>query len=249
MKKQIEFINVVKKYSNLIALKELSFSVNSNEFVALIGNNGCGKTTTINILCNIISYDKGDVFLFERRVTPYYVSYKNKLGILLSKPILVNEFTPKEYLTFVCKFQNVDPSEIQQRVEEIISIFEIVNSNCKRIDNYSSGEQMKISFASAVIHNPDILVLDEPFIHIDIQTIDFILNLLSSFKYKKTLFITSHNLDIISSLCERFLIMDDGRIIDDFSKSSNTSIESIKTLIKERIVKHQSGFKTLDWLK
>ena len=249
MKNQIEFVDVSKKYKETIALSGLSFAIGMNEFVALVGNNGCGKSTTINILCNLISYDSGDVFVFNKKVTPYYVSYKSRLGVLLGRPIFINEFSPYEYLNFICKFQNVDKNSIQQRIEDVTNIFKIANSKSKKIDNYSSGDRMKVSFAAAIIHNPSILILDEPFINLDIQTIDFLLTLLSSFKNKKTLFITSHNLDLITNLCERFLIMEDGKIIDDFSKSTNTSIESIKTLIKERVVKHKTTIDTLDWLK
>jgi ABC-2 type transport system ATP-binding protein len=108
---------------------------------------------------------------------------------------------------------------------------------------------MKISFASTLIHNPTILILDEPFIHLDIQTTDFLLTLLSSLKGKKTMFITSHNLDLVTSLCKRFLIMEGGHIIDDISKNSNDTLTSIKTLIKERVVKYKINVETLDWLR
>lgn len=249
MKAQIEFIDVVKKYKNAKSLCGLSFAIGSNEFVAIVGNNGCGKSTTINILCNLISYDSGHVFVFNKKVTPYYVSYKSKLGVLLSMPIFIKEFSPHEYLNFICKFQNVDDNLREHRIEDMINVFKIANSKVKKIDDYSSGDKIKISFAAAIIHNPSILILDEPFINLDFQTIDFLLTLLSSFKNKKTLFITSHNLDLITNLCERFLIMEEGRIIDDFSKGPNTSIDSIKLLIKGRVIKHIANIDTLGWLK
>lgn len=249
MNNQIEFQNVVKRYKETKALNGLSFGIRTNEFIGLVGNNGCGKSTTINILCNLIPYDNGDVYVFGKKVTPYYVSYKSRFGVLLSSPVFINEFSPYDYLHFICKFQNVDKNFIKQRIEEIISIFEIANSKNKKIDNYSSGDKMKISFAAAIIHNPLILILDEPFINLDIQTIDFLLTLLFSFKNRKTLFITSHNLDLITNLCERFLLMEDGKIIEDFSKTSNTSVDLIKEIIKKKMIKHRKNIDNLNWLK
>ena len=107
---------------------------------------------------------------------------------------------------------------------------------------------MKIALAAAIIHNPEVLIFDEPFIHLDIQTVDFLINLINSLKYKKTLFITSHNLDLISGLCFRFLIMEDGKIIDNFLPTEDTPPDKIKNQIKERIIKQKIGHNKLNWL-
>jgi ABC-2 type transport system ATP-binding protein len=248
MEELISFKNVIKKYGQIRALDEISFSIMKGESVALIGNNGCGKTTTINVLCNLILYDKGDVIVYNKKVTPLYVSYKNKFGILLSPPIFINEFTPQQYFRFICKFQKVDPQEVSDRIDDVINSFKISFFNTKKISDFSAGDRMKIALAAAIIHNPEVLIFDEPFIHLDIQTIDFLLDLISSTKNNKTLFITSHNLDLITKLCGRFLLMEKGKIVDDFLPDKEVNVDEIKIIIRERINKQKMDISKLNWL-
>lgn len=249
MDKLIHFNNVEKKYGSTVALNGLNFSVSEGESVALVGNNGCGKTTTINIMCNLITYDKGDVFVFNKKITPENVNYKNKIGILLSPPVFVNEFTASQYLRFVCKFQNVDPKEVSARIDDVIDSFNISSSDTKVIAGLSAGEKMKVALAASLIHNPEVLVFDEPFIHLDIQTIDFLTRLINNLINKKTLFITSHNLDLIVNLCKRFLIMEKGKIIDDIKKEEGLSVDMVKNRIKEKFLNERSESIKLDWLR
>lgn len=248
MEELISFKNVTKYYGNVMALNELTFSINEREIVALVGNNGCGKTTTVNVLCNLIPYEKGEVFVFDKQLTPFYVSYKNRIGFLLSPPIFVNEFSPVEYLRFICKFQGVNRENIESRIKDIIETFEISDSKKKKISDLSAGNKMKIAFASAIIHNPQIVILDEPFIHLDIRTIDLIMNLLSSFRNIKTIFITSHNLDLVLDLCERILLMADGQIIEDLLKTNNLTNEMFKQMIKQKLSLRNKKIKIFDWL-
>src|SRR5512137_2431541 len=111
-----EFREVKKVFGSQVALKDLSFSVKSKEFVALVGNNGSGKTTTIKALCNLVPYNRGTIIVFNKKLTPFYVSYRSKVGVFLSESILINEFTPTQYLSFVCKFQGINANEVDTRV-------------------------------------------------------------------------------------------------------------------------------------
>jgi len=248
MGNQIEFCNVEKRYDKNQILKGLTFSINELEYVGLIGNNGCGKSTVINILCNLIPYDEGDVLVFNRKVTPSYVSYKSKIGAIISTDILVNEFTPWEYLKFAGMFQNVDPVYINSRIHDLLNLFKL-NINKKKIENLSSGEKMRVAFSAALIHNPAILILDEPFINMDNQTIDLISTFLYSLRGKKTLFITSHNLDLLFSLCNRFLILEGGIIIESINKDDLNDIGSFKKLIRSKTDLKTQGVFPENWLK
>jgi ABC-type multidrug transport system ATPase subunit len=243
-----EFKEVKKTFGDLTVLDDLTFSVKSKEFVALVGNNGSGKTTTIKTLCNLIPYNNGSIIIFDREITPLYVSYRSRIGVFLSEPILINEFSPTEYLRFICKFQGIKADETETRVKEILRLFAINNFDRKKICDYSSGDKIKISLAASIIHNPEVLILDEPFIHLDIKSLDMILNLLLSFKERKTLFITSHNLDLIYNLCERILIMDGGHIIDDISNSKQMPFQSFKDVIKRRLTNKKKSSEPPNWL-
>ena len=232
----IEFKEVKKNYGTRTALDNLEFSIKTKDFVGLVGNNGSGKSTIINILCNVVPYEKGEVKIFDNLITPWYVSYRTRIGVFLSEPILINEFTPETYLRFVCKFQGLQSSESEYRVKEIIDLFRIQHSKIKKINDYSSGDKVKISLAASFIHNPELLILDEPFIHLDIASIETLQNLLLSFQKRKTLFITSHNLDLIYSLCERILIISEGKIIDEIFNSKQLPIQLFKAEIKEKLL-------------
>jgi ABC-2 type transport system ATP-binding protein len=244
----IEFIGVNKIFGNHTALDNLSFSVRSNEFVALVGNNGSGKTTTVKTLCNLIPYDSGSIRIFNKKITPPYVSYRSMIGVFLSEPMLINEFTPREYLKFICKFQGVNNMDAERRIKELFEFFSINSYDKKKIIEYSSGDKIKISIAAALIHNPDLLIFDEPFIHLDIKSLDLILTLLHSFKGKKALFITSHNLDLIHNLCKRILIIEKGKIIDDITNSPQESFQSLKDVIKGKLGINNSVTTTPEWL-
>ncbi len=242
------FSEIEKKFNHNVVLNKLSFSLQGGDFTALIGNNGCGKTTTIHILCNLSGYDGGE-YLFEgKKVTPDYVSFKNKLGIVLSKPYYIEGFNVQEYWKFVARFQNVPKNEIQARIDDLIQLLELNNDIRKPIKNLSSGNQMKVSLGAALIHNPSILILDEPFVNLDIATTDKIMQILKSFKGSKTIFITSHQLDLVIDLCDKFLIMENGGIALELNKSNYADIEELKNVVKKQMIK-ETVITDLTWLK
>jgi len=248
MKHAILFENVDLYYGKIKALNGISFNLSENECAALIGNNGSGKTTTIHVLCNIISYHSGTVLFYGNKIKPNYQSYKNKLGIILSRPYFIDEFNVISYWKFVAKYQKVPEEAVTQRINDLTKLLNFNDDIGKKIKELSSGNQMKVSIGAMLIHNPDILIMDEPFINLDIQTIEILTNLLKDLKNKKTIFITSHHLDLVIDLCDKFLIIDKGKIISEIIKADYLTKQILKNKLKELLTITKNDF-NLSWLK
>ncbi len=241
----ISLKNIHKSYQKPV-LQDLSFQVSEGEPVALVGNNGCGKTTTLNVLCNLTGFQKGEYLFDNQKVTHQYVSFKSQLGIVLGEPYYIEEFSVREYWQFVAKFQKVPKTEIEKRITDLFNFLDLENDK-KAIKNLSSGGKMKVSLGAALIHNPRVLILDEPFVNLDIATTEKVMQILKSFKGKKTIFITSHQLELVLELCDRFLIMQAGKISLELNKADYSDLESLKTVVKNQLIS-QEPTQNLEWL-
>lgn len=160
----------------------------------------------------------------------------------------MDEFNIVEYWKFVCKFQEVPKNEINQRIDDLVNLLELNEHTKKPIKNLSSGNQMKVSLGEALIHNPKMLVLDEPFVNLDIGSTEKIMNILKGFKGKKTIFITSHQLELVADLCDRFLIMNKWHIVAELNKQDYDSIDALKIHVKQFLVKEDNNL-NLSWLE
>lgn len=245
----IEFQGVYKSYNGTPALNNLSFCISESETIALVGNNGSGKSTTVKVLSNILPYNSGEVWVFNKKVTSDYVSYKSRLGILLNPTLLVNEFTPVEYLKFVCKFQKVALQVIDSRIKDLTDYFTIPVDNNKSIGELSSGDRMKIALSAAIIHNPEIFIFDEPFIHMDPKTIDLLIHFIKSLKGRKTVFLTSHNIDLLLDLCDKVLIMENGTIVDNVLVNEHIELKAMKAELIHRLSDERKNDIEFRWLR
>ena len=228
-------------------LGPLDITLNDNLFYGMIGNNGAGKSTFIHALCNLIEPDAGVIRINETKITFTNNAYKSEMGIVLSEPYYIDIFTAKTYIIYCCKFHGVRKNEAIKRFDELSSAFDFNQSN-SIISNLSSGNKMKVSLMAALIHNPTILVLDEPFTNLDINTQEILRQILFQIKGNKSILITSHNLELVADLCDTFLIMDKGKIIAEIQKSDHANIEKLKGDIKQKLSVDDQKI-DLQWLR
>lgn len=256
----LEFESIFKKYQNkIVALNNLNLKVKKGRIHGLIGPNGAGKSTCMNILAGLVRSDSGSVKVFEYSIQNNDYLYKKDIGFVLSRPLYFDKLSALEFLSFVGAMYSLKKSDSNRRVEELISYFELDDKKNERIHTYSTGMKKKLSLAAAMLHQPKMLVLDEPFEGIEPQTSKLIRDTLKKLAMEKeiTIFISSHNLDKVEKWCNDVSIIHQGQIIfespmnflyKNFKKRyTSTNIRNLEDVFMRLFGDERK--KQLSWLK
>ena len=214
----IEVLSVSKSYETQLALNEISFSAKKGEIIGFLGPNGAGKSTMMKILTGYISPTKGTVFVSGIDVVKNPIAAKAKIGYLPEQNPLYQEMYVREYLQFQASIFKVSKETIATVVEDVGLIPEVH----KKISQLSKGYQQRVGLAAALIHNPDVLILDEPTTGLDPNQIQEIRNLLTKLGKEKTILFSTHIMQEVEALCDRVIIINKGELLTD------TSIEELK---------------------
>jgi len=214
----IEVLSVTKSYGNQLALNEISFSANKGEIIGFLGPNGAGKSTMMKIITGFISPTKGTVLVSGINVLKSPEEAKAKIGYLPEQNPLYQEMYVKEYLQFQASIFKVSKETIGTVIETVGLSPEVH----KKISQLSKGYQQRVGIAAAIIHNPDVLILDEPTTGLDPNQIQEIRNLLKKLGKEKTILFSTHIMQEVEALCDRVIIINKGELLTD------TSIEELK---------------------
>ncbi len=199
------------------ALDGLSLSVPRGALFGFLGLNGAGKTTTIRALAGLVRPDDGVISIFGVRIDPRDSSYLRRIGFVLDEPLYFPWMSAEEYLHFVGSMYGVSGTALPSRVEELLSFFDLEEHAVGRIQEYSTGMKKKISLAAAIIHNPELVVLDEPLEGVDALAARDIKDTLRVLAARgATVVITSHVLDTIERLCTHIGIIHHGKLVTQF---------------------------------
>ena len=214
----IEVLSVSKSYETQLALNEISFSAKKGEIIGFLGPNGAGKSTMMKILTGYISPTKGTVFVSGIDVVKNPIAAKAKIGYLPEQNPLYQEMYVREYLQFQASIFKVSKETIATVVEDVGLIPEVH----KKISQLSKGYQQRVGLAAALIHNPDVLILDEPTTGLDPNQLQEIRTLLKKLGKEKTILFSTHIMQEVEAVCDRVIIIKKGELLLD------TSIEELK---------------------
>lgn len=206
--------NVSVRFGSLTALDNASFSVPRGSITGLIGRNGAGKSTSIRAIAGLIQPDSGHVEVFGRHVHESLIDILGRTGFLLSDPALFAYLTPREMLLFLSEVYNVPRTEAVQRTDDLIAFFELGDAADRLVNGFSTGMQKRLGIAAALIHSPELLVLDEPFEALDPLIVRKLKRLLLDYAAGGgSVLLSSHLLDAVDEICDRIAILDRGRVV------------------------------------
>jgi len=208
----LEIRSLTKYYGALAAVRELSFEARPGEVLGLLGPNGSGKSTTVKILTGVLAPTDGTVLLDGRDVAADLTAYKAQVGYVPEEPHLYTYMTGEEYLRLVGRLRGLDDAVLDQKIERFMRLLEVTDDRYLTLSGYSKGMRQKILIAAAVLHNPRIVILDEPFSGLDVTAArvlkSFVRGLAES---SKIVVFSSHVLEVVEQVCSRVVILKDGR--------------------------------------
>ncbi len=210
----IEVTGLRKTFGQVCALDDITFKVQKGQIVGFLGSNGAGKTTTMDILCGCMGADSGIAKIGGYEISEDPVEVKRKLGYLPDEPPLHREMTVSEYLTYVGKLHGLKSSQLKNRLAEVTEKLELTGMNSRLIGHLSKGYRQRVGLAQAILHDPEVLILDEPTEGLDPNQILQIRELIRSLKGQHTILFSSHILSEVESVCDQLIIIDKGRIVE-----------------------------------
>ncbi len=209
----IQVENLVKNYGNHKALKGINLHVEKGSIVGLLGANGAGKSTTMNILTGYLSYNEGTVKIGGYDILKDPIKAKKQIGYLPEIPPLYMDMTVDEYLKFTAEIKGLKKDTLKQSVNEAIEATKIEDVRGRLIKNLSKGYKQRVGLAQAILGNPPLLILDEPTVGLDPNQIIEIREWIKSLSQNHTIILSSHILSEVNAICDYVIIIDQGRVV------------------------------------
>lgn len=203
-------------YGSKEVLKGINLDVNKGEIIGYIGPNGAGKSTTVKIMLGLVKGYEGEVKIFGNNISYEDVEYKHKIGYVPENGEIYDNLTAYEYITFLGEIYGMELEEVNNKAKKLMGLFGIEEAYHSRISSYSKGMRQKLLIIASLIHNPDILFLDEPLSGLDANSVLVFKEVLSKLAGEgKTIFYSSHIMEVVEKISSRIILLNNGQIAAD----------------------------------
>jgi len=221
----VEIKDLVKRYGNNTAVNGINLKIEKGEIFGLLGPNGAGKSTTINMICGLLTPTSGEISILGGNIE----KMKDKLGYVPQSLAVYNEFSAYENLRFFGKLYKVTGSRLKKNIDDALQFTGLLETKDKKAKTYSGGMLRRLNIACALIHEPAIVIMDEPTVGIDPQSRNHIMSAIKKMNEKGvTIIYTSHYMEEVEALCDKIAIMDNGKIIAQGTKAQLKEIVTDK---------------------
>jgi ABC-2 type transport system ATP-binding protein len=245
----IQVRNLRKVYGNKPAVDGLSFTVPRGCFFGFLGPNGAGKTTTIKMLMGLAPPTSGEIELLGLPMPDRALDIKQVIGLVPDESLLFDHLTGGEFIEFVGRIYGLDRTVARERAVELMELFELSANQRKLIAEYSKGMRKRVAMAAALIHRPQLYLMDEPFEGVDAVGARLMKDiLLEQVRHGATIFLTSHVLEVVERLCDRVAIINDGKLVQEGSMAELRGASDTLEDAFVRAVGVGRATETLDWL-
>jgi ABC-2 type transport system ATP-binding protein len=248
----IETHRLTRYFDSFCAVNAIDLSVERGTFYGFLGPNGAGKSTTIKMLTGLLAPTQGEVLVLGKNMLSSKESLeaKSRIGVIPEDLALFDNLTAREYLTFIGRMHLLPRDVIRKRIAELLALLDLENEEKKLTLEYSHGMKKKLALAAALLPNPDLLFLDEPFEGVDAVTSRSIRDLLAAYVSRgSTVFLTSHVLEIVERLCTHVGILVKGELVEQDSLDSIRQGSSLENRFLERAGAEASAARKLSWLE
>ena len=230
----IDIRNLTKTYGEKKAVDNLSLHIGAGEMYAFIGHNGAGKTTTIKSICGLLDFDAGEIFVDGVSIKDNPIECKRKIAYLPDNPDLYDFMSGIKYLNFIANIFGVSREDRFERIKKYGDMFEITKDLGEPISSYSHGMKQKLAIISALIHDPKVLIMDEPFVGLDPKATFLLKEEMKSICDRGgAIFFSTHVLDVAEKICDKIAIIKGGKLIRSGSMEEIKGDESLESVFLE----------------
>lgn len=206
--------HLTKRYASIPAVQDVSFTIRPGQILGYLGPNGSGKSTTVKMLTGLIEPSEGEIWFGGRRVWGDDVDYRARLGYVPEEPYLYPHLTGAEYLQLVGRLRGIARRTLEMRIASFLELFGLAEARHELLTNYSKGMRQKILLSAALLADPELLILDEPFSGLDVSAALLFRNLLQELAaVGKIILYSSHVLEVVEKLCSEVVILHRGRVV------------------------------------